>query len=95
MKIEINCRALAAITHVFEITILVCIVVIAIGRAIGTEIEAMDPIEMTWLIMLTYLGVLWLLLNKLRHDAEKIAEKEDEKNDDDSGDNRSNEDESN
>ncbi len=89
MKIEINCRGWAAVCRAFNIGIVVCIVVLGIGHTIGTEIEAMDPIQMTWLMMITYLAVLWLFINKLEHTLKEIAEKEDEKNDDGSGDNGS------
>lgn len=89
MKVEINCRGWAAVCRAFKIGIVVCIVILGIGHAIGTEIEAMDPIQMTWLMMITYLAVLWLYLNMLEHYLKKFAEKEDEKNDDGSGDNGS------
>lgn len=89
MKIEINCRGWAAVCRAFNIGIVVCIVILGIGHTIGTEIEAMDPIQMTWLMMITYLAVLWLFINKLQHCLEEIAEEEDEKNDDGSGDNGS------
>lgn len=80
MKIEINCRGWAAVVHVFEILIMVCMGIFGFGRLTGVEINAMDPMEMTYLVMIIYLAVLWLFVNKARHQLEKIAEKEDEKN---------------
>ena len=77
MKIDIDCKSFAKLIQYLEYATVVIIWILCIGKGIGTEIEPMDPIELTWTIMLLFMATLWLVLGRLRHSFENIGDKED------------------
>ena len=77
MKIEINLRILTKTMEIAEFCMLVIMGVLGLGEAIGTEIEPLDPITVSWQVMMLDVIVFWLVLGRLRHSLEKIGDKED------------------
>ena len=52
MKIEINLRCLTKTIEIAEFCLLVIMGVLGLGEAIGTEIEPLDPITVSWQVMM-------------------------------------------